>query len=672
MIEHVSPSLTTVNKKRQFKNIRLQAMLESAKLPVFGLSGKFPVFAKDVQFKSTVLQAIEQERPVLAPNVQLMGELKESGFQQQQWLIQREGQFIQVSELLYRVVEQINGEHTLREIAARVTETTDWIVKGTHVRQIIHNKLVPMGIVLAADGSVVAPEAAGMADWKRSPLTLSARARFIGPRVLDPITKVLQVFYAPLVLIPLLITIVLAHAWLYFVHGLTTSLRDILYTPGGLLLVITVMLVSNIFHELGHASALRYGGGRARGIGAGIYLVYPVFYTDLTDSYRLGRRARVRTDLGGFYFHFIFELGIIAYTLVFRNDFMLIIVALIDLDIIYQCMPFVRFDGYWTLADLTGIPDFYSQMIPFVLSVLRLPALTGTKLPDLKPWVRVVFACYSVSSVFVIGYLLVSMVIYEPALVVTTWGALFAQRTAFAAAHMTHDVAGMILPGVQVVLLILPLLGTFLILSRLGRRVGGAILELSKHFLPWWSRVGALCAAGIVALVLFLQVPQLPFLDGFGVPSTKPVDGITCDHLEHSNEHIHIHLAIYVKNQPVTIPDDIGRSSTCFYWLHTHRTDGVIHLEAPATSAYTLGLFLDIWAQSKQTLVLTSSSLLGNPLNGHQLVVWVSQNGQPAQPYLGNLGDLVLQGHQIITVAYDSPNVKPMTYFDWQHSSAGG
>ncbi|MBV8694694.1 MAG: hypothetical protein JO125_04675 [Chloroflexi bacterium] len=668
----MSSSPTTVNKKRQFKNIRLQAMLESTKLPVFGLSGKFPVFGKDVQFKSTVLQAIEQERPVLAPNVQLMGELKESGFQQRQWLIQREGQFIQVSELLYRVAEQINGERTLREIAAKVTETTDWIVKSAHIRQIIHNKLIPMGVVRAADGSVAVPPGAGGTDWKRSPLALTARAKFIGPRVLDPITKVLQVFFTPFVLVPVLIAVVLAHVWLYVVHGLTTSLRDILYTPGGLLLALAVMVISNIFHEFGHASAIRYGGGRARGIGAGIYLVYPVFYTDLTDSYRLGRWARVRTDLGGFYFHFIFELGIIAYTLISRNDFLLIIVALIDLDIIYQCMPFVRFDGYWTLADLTGIPDFYSQMVPFVLSVLRLPALKGTKLPELKPWVKVIFACYSVSSVFVIGYLLTGMVIYEPTLVMTTLGALVAQRTAFAAAHMTHDVAGMVLPGVQVVLLILPLLGNALILTRVGQRVGETILKLSKHFLPQWSRVGALCAAGIVALVLFLQVPQLPFLDGFGVPSTKPVDGITCDHLEHSTEHVHIHLAIYMKNQPVTIPGDIGRPSTCFYWLHTHRTDGVIHLEAPATAAYTLGQFLDIWAQSKQTLVLTSTSLLGNPLNGHELVAWVSQNGQPAQRYSGNVGDLVLQGHQIITLAYDSPNVNPVTYFDWRNSSAGG
>ena len=38
-------------------------------------------------------------------------------------------------------------------------------------------------------------------------------------------------------------------------------------------------------------------------MGTGLYLVWPAFYTDVTDSYRLGRAGRLRTDLGGLYFN---------------------------------------------------------------------------------------------------------------------------------------------------------------------------------------------------------------------------------------------------------------------------------------------------------------------------------------------------------------------------------
>jgi hypothetical protein len=33
----------------------------------------------------------------------------------------------------------------------------------------------------------------------------------------------------------------------------------------------------------------------------------------------------------------------------------------------------------------------------------------------------------------------------------------------------------------------------------------------------------------------------------------------------------------------------------CFYWLHTHARDGIIHIESPVERPYTLGQFFDLW-----------------------------------------------------------------------------
>jgi hypothetical protein len=57
------------------------------------------------------------ERPSLAPGVELVGQIEGSSFQNSQWLIQRDGRFLRVSELLYRVAEHANGQLTLDEIA---------------------------------------------------------------------------------------------------------------------------------------------------------------------------------------------------------------------------------------------------------------------------------------------------------------------------------------------------------------------------------------------------------------------------------------------------------------------------------------------------------------------------------------------------------------------------
>src|SRR5918998_2631980 len=101
-------------------------------------------------------------------------------------------------------------------------------------------------------------------------------------------------------------------------------------------------------------------------MGAGIYMVYPAFYTDVSDNYRLPRWARVRTDLGGFYFNLIFVLGLMGLYVVTGQQFLLLVVVLINLEIIHQLLPFVRLDGYWTLADITGIPDLFTHIGPYL------------------------------------------------------------------------------------------------------------------------------------------------------------------------------------------------------------------------------------------------------------------------------------------------------------------
>lgn len=91
------------------------------------------------------------------------------------------------------------------------------------------------------------------------------------------------------------------------------------------------------------------------------------------------------------------------------------------------------------------------------------------------------------------------------------------------------------------------------------------------------------------------------------------VDGIQCQTQEQVVYHIHAHLAVFVDGQPAVVPEGIGiappRSvqqyasgpfvlgGSCFYWLHSHTNDGVIHIESPIRRTYTLGNYFDVWNQ---------------------------------------------------------------------------
>ena len=190
--------------------------------------------------------------------------------------------------------------------------------------------------------------------------------------------------------------------------------------------------------------------------------------------------ARVRTDLGGFYFHLIFALGIMALYLSSGQEFLLLIVLLINLDIIRQCLPFVRFDGYWTLADLTGMPDFFSQMGAFLRSVLPIRGWKGTKLPNLKPWVKVVFAAYITVTIPVLSLLLFGLVAYLPSIVATIWDSSLVQAQVFSEARSDGDLAIMALAALQMLMLGLEGLGIVYVLYSLGWKLIQVAWNLSR------------------------------------------------------------------------------------------------------------------------------------------------------------------------------------------------
>ena len=451
------------------------------------------------------------ERPALAPGVELRGELQESGFAEPQWLIEREGRFVQVSELLYRVAEQIDGQRTLDDIAEGLTQTTRWTVTAEHVYHILQAKLVPLGLFAAPDGS--GPR---LQEPARSALQVRLRVRVLSAQAIDSIAAVLQRLYTPAVLIPALVLLAAAHVWLYFVHGTSDGLRLALYTPGGLLLVVALMVVSGVVHEFGHAAGLRYGGGRARGIGAGVYLIYPTFYTDTSDAYRLGRWARVRTDLGGIYFHLLFAVALIGVYLMTGEEVLLAAVVLINADVLYQLVPIARLDGYWALTDFAGVPDFFSQMRPFLRRTLR---RSRGALPALNPRAKLTFSLFILATAPILALWASIFVLRFPQSAQTTLDALQLQAENLGEALQAGAFLAVAAIATQIVLLSLFALAIVYLLSSLGRSAARGLWRWSRPT-PLRRLTGVAAASALVAALGFAWTPQ--FFSSGPTPSAAP------------------------------------------------------------------------------------------------------------------------------------------------------
>jgi hypothetical protein len=98
------------------------------------------------------------DRPTLAPGVELSGEMQDSAFEKQPWMIVRNGAFVSVTELLYRIAEHADGQRTLSDIAHAVSKVTNRSISDDNVRQLVRDRLIPLGLVVGADGSVAEVE----------------------------------------------------------------------------------------------------------------------------------------------------------------------------------------------------------------------------------------------------------------------------------------------------------------------------------------------------------------------------------------------------------------------------------------------------------------------------------------------------------------------------------
>src|SRR5215469_843908 len=138
------------------------------------------------------------------------------------------------------------------------------------------------------------------------------------------------------------------------------------------------------------------------------------------------------------------------------------------------------------------------------------------------------------------------------------------------------------------------------------------------------------------------------------------IGGVPCDTTGHDNDyHIHAHVSLYINGKQVQIPAQVGipTDNSCLYWLHTHDTSGVIHIEAPAGRNFTLGTFFNIWGQQFSSLQYPPE--LDQP-GGSGWQVWV--NGKA---YNGDFHNIPLQAHLLITLAYNTSGVQPDGVYNW-------
>lgn len=441
--------------------------------------------------------------------VELVGKYEGSGRQTDRYLARRpDGTYVELTSLLYLVMSSLDGHRTSAEVATVISETAGRGVSAENVDYLVE-KLLPLGLIEDERGH----ESQEVLGRPQMVLGLRVKKPVIPARTVRATSRVLQhLFHLPVVLV-VLGAFVGVEIEMALGGHLSTSIAAVINRPQLALVLWGLLVVTMVFHELGHASACRFGGATPGEIGGGLYVMWPALYTNVTDGYRLGRAGRVRTDLGGIYFNAVFCVVLAAIYRITGYAPLILGVAATTILMLEQLLPFVRFDGYWIVSDLAGVPDLF----PRLAGALRRLVLVRGKhtrgagrlgMEDLRPYSRRIIMLWAGATAVVLPVEMVLTLLLSATLFVSFSLGLVSRFESLKHDFATGQLAGTAVDVIQVLLLVVVLVGLAYALCFLTYRL--CRYAVGRFGRGRWSRIGvAVAVLGVMAAPVVWSAMQV-------------------------------------------------------------------------------------------------------------------------------------------------------------------
>lgn len=201
---------------------------------------------------------------------------------------------------------------------------------------------------------------------KKAPSSFLFKFELVSSGISNRVAQSLKILFKPIA-IAIIVSIITIVEIIFFSHAtidLNFKNEIGIYT---ILCIYAIFVTSSFFHELGHASACSFMGVKSGGIGFGLYLNFPVLYTDVSGVWRLPRKERFIVNIAGIYFQLIYLIPFIVVYLVTGNTIIKYFVYCINMNFILTLNPFFKFDGYWIISDMLGIPNLRSRINELLL-----------------------------------------------------------------------------------------------------------------------------------------------------------------------------------------------------------------------------------------------------------------------------------------------------------------
>jgi len=345
-----------------------------------------------------------------------------------------------------QVLTAIDKEADLQGITAQLNTQSQRRYTEDTIRKLIETRLIPAGMVRTS------PQAEDARKQQRSVLFFG-RTIFTPP-VVDALSKrFVGLFIRPVVWFLALASLVLLGLWYGNIAGDGMSpwsrFASIGLSQVDYFLIYCLLLVSFLFHEIGHAAASQYCGAKPAEIGFGMYLIFPVFYCNVTEIWRLPPRQRIVVSMGGSYFQLLVSAILVPFQLATDSQMLTVVIAANLFAVLMTLNPFLKFDGYWIYSDLFSIPNLRQRsqetIAAAVLSLMGGASGANKPTPALRMYAAGASIFFSGFAIFVAS---------------TTWDTFsqFPQLLSAAIANVENE------PGLATVFNIMTGSGTYVLL----------------------------------------------------------------------------------------------------------------------------------------------------------------------------------------------------------------
>ncbi|PPC75546.1 peptidase M50 [Pokkaliibacter plantistimulans] len=150
--------------------------------------------------------------------------------------------------------------------------------------------------------------------------------------------------------------------WVRYTHSFPH-----LFTLPGMATFGIALVFAKFIHEMGHAYLAKRAGCRVQSIGLAFIVLFPLFYTDVTDAWKLkDHRQRILIGAGGILAELTLAcMALLAWTLLPEGPartaaFMLSSATWIT-TVIVNLNPLMRFDGYFLLSDFWRVENLQER-----------------------------------------------------------------------------------------------------------------------------------------------------------------------------------------------------------------------------------------------------------------------------------------------------------------------